>query len=329
MLPLFAASKSKPEAKKEDMQELADINYLKSIQNEFGNKWNGTLKLRDFYVSPDFLELKGKLKEFKETSRKTYQENPSVFSSAIIYGLILIDLGDLDEAKVVWEKAVKDFRSNPNPKVYKAWVDAAQGNYLLAKEGWYPLIEEKLNEKGEVKLETMWLPYHFDAIRGLYLIKDNLPPKEKEQIENVLVETASIFYTDPRLAPVLVARDLQAGKIKSAAIRLSKVLEVYPNDTVSITLLGIAQLLNGYHDTALKLFNKSAEYNPNSPTNTLMRARALYELKKKKESLAEVDRAVELDPSLRSINKKKLLENKTYIIPAEDKRLKEAKVPKE
>lgn len=316
------------ELKQEDKKEQIDLGLLKSVQNDIGNKWNGTLKLKDFYVSPDFLELKGKLKEFKEVARKDYEKTPNVFSSAIIYGLLLIDLGELDEAKVVWERAVKDFGSNPTPKVYKAWVDAARGDYQLAKDGWYPIIEEKLNEKGEIKLETMWLPYHFDAIRGLYLIKENLSLKEKEQIEKVLVATASIFIFDPRIAPVLISQDLQAGRIKSSAVRLSKILELYPNDSLSITLLGIAQLLNGYYDTALKLFDKSAEYNPNSPTNTLMRARALYELKKKKESLAEVDRAVELDPSLKGISKKKLLESKTYIVPADDKGLKEAKVPK-
>lgn len=320
---LLAGEENKPAP---DQKVQTEAELLQSVQNEIGNKWNESLKLKDFYVYSGTTELKSKLKEYKNIARKNYNERPAVFSAAIDYGLVLIDLGELNEAKTVWDRAVVDFRSNPTPKVYKAWNDALRGEYKLAQDGWYPIIQEKFNEKGEVNLATVWLPHHFDAIRGLYLIRDNLPAKEKEEIEKIFATTGGLFSSDPKLAPLLISEDIQAGRIKSAGIRLSKVLGSNPEEPLYITLLGITQLINGYYDDALKLFDKSLENYSSSPTASLMRARALHELKKKSESLVEMEHAIKLDPSLKNANKKKLLTSKSYV--TEITPTKEAKVPK-
>ena len=284
---------------------------------KFTNKWTEGLRLGDFYVLPEYVEIHNKLKDkkfLKEVIEKHYKDHPNVFSSVIEYGLVLIDLGKLDEARTIWNDAVKLFRSNPTPKVYKAWVDAYYGDYVASKEAWLPILKERFQENGELKFGILWLPYHIDAIIGLHLIKDHLPPEEKEEIEQLVLKVAKTFPQNPKLSPILVSHYLQNGEYKLAADNLAGILSQYPNEPVSVTLLGIAQLLTGYYDEALKLFDKAIELKSNSPTVHLMKARTLYELNKKRESNAEINIAMKLDPTLKSIEKIKLLDRENYAV---------------
>ena len=70
-----------------------------------------------------------------------------------------------------------------------------------------------------------------------------------------------------------------------------------PNEAEPKTLLGIKKLIGGKYEEALKLFDEANHTDPNSATNNLMRARALFVLHRQKEALAAVDKAIELDPS--------------------------------
>lgn len=277
--------------------------------------WTENLRLRDFYLSPEALELKEKLKNYKDTLARTYQEQPSVFSTAISFGLVLIDLGELDKAQVVWDRALKDFYANPTPPFYKAWVDACKGNYMKAKEVWLPIVKQKIDAGIVGSGAGIWLPYHVFGVVGLDIIKNYLPPADKKEVEISVNEIAKYFPNNPIFALVLASNDLHAGKIKSATKLLEDVLSKKPNEPQITTLLGVTKLLTQNYEEALKLFDKANELYPFSPTNHLMKARALFALHKKKEALAEIDEAIKLDPnwSLLKENKKKFLSAKSYI----------------
>ena len=143
------------------------------------SKWTETLKLRDFYLSPSFLDLKDKLK-YKERLATIYKESPNAFSTTIEYGLLLIDLGKLEEAKVVWGIAEKEIFGNDTPNVYKAWVNACKGNYLESKNVWYPIVKERLDF---ISGFDLWLPHQIDALVGLNLIKDIYHQKIKKKLK--------------------------------------------------------------------------------------------------------------------------------------------------
>ena len=272
------------------------------------NKWTETLKLKDFYLTSGYSEINDKLK-YKEDLAKIYKEHQNVFSTAIEYGLLLIDLGKSDEAKIVWGIAEKDFFANDTPKIYKAWVQAINGDYLASKNIWYPIIKEKLDFDAN---SGLWLSSHIDALIGLTLIKNYLPQKDKEEVQNV-VDRFGRKLQSPRLATIYAASDLQAGKIKKTIRRIEGVLSVNPNEPALITLYGITKLINGEYNEALNLFNKSIKIYPNSPTAHLMKARAFYALKNEKEAVIALEEAKNLDPGLKNLKVKKILAAKSYI----------------
>ncbi len=287
--------------------------------------WTETLSLQDFSLSPDYIEVMSKVKEYKMALAKTYKETPSVFSTAIYYGLLLIDLGELEKAKLVWNRAVKDFRSNETPKAYKAWLDARLGNYQEAKDAWYPIAKQKVDDGIVGDGAGIWLVHHTDSVLGLYLIKDYLPENQKEEVSRVVDSIVGAIPGNPRFAAVLVNEYLKSGQIEKAAETLASILKDNPDDPVLITLLGIAQLMTNKHDEALKLFDRAKEINPNILTNRIMRARALFALNKEKESFEELDEAMKLNPDLNisENKKKKYLATKSYIVSKKLKKDKE------
>ena len=277
--------------------------------------WTETLSLQDFFLSPDYMELINKLKEYRTTLTKTYKENPSVFSTAVSYGLLLIDLGELEKAKLVWEKALKDFHANDAPKAYKAWLDARLGNYQAAKDVWYPIAKAKVDNGVAGFSAGIWLSYHSDSVLGLYLIKDYLPENQREEVSKVIDQIAGVFPQNRKFAAILVNEYLKSGQLEKAAQVLSTALATNPDAPVLITLLGIAQLMTNHYDEALKLFDRAKEINPNVLTARVMRARALFALNKEKESFEELDEAMKLNPDLNIAEnkKKKYLTVKSYI----------------
>ncbi len=288
----------------------------KTTNNQKSVTWTESLSLQDFSLSPDLIEMMSKAKEYKKVLAKTYEENPAVFSTAISYGLLLIDLNEIEKAKLVWEKAVKDFHSNDTPKVYKAWLDARLGNYEEAKNTWFPIAKSKV-DRGVVGLSSgIWLPYHIDAILGLYLIKDNLPENERQEVSDVVNSIIGAIPQNSRFAAALINDYLKSGQLEKAAGLLVTSLKSSPDDPTLITLLGIAQLMTNHPDEALKLFDKANEINPTILTNHIMRARALFTLNREQESFEELDIAMKLNPDLiiSENKKKKYLTAKSYLI---------------
>ena len=277
--------------------------------------WTETLALQDFFLSPDYLEVMSKLKEYKKALARTYNEAPSVFSTSIHYGLLLIDTGELEKAKPIWEKALKDFHSNEAPKAYKAWLDARLGNYQAAKDVWYPIAKEKVDLGIVGYSARIWLSYHTDSVLGLYLIKDQLPEDQKEEVSKVIDKIVKVFPQQPKFATILINEYLKSGQFEKAGKILVDSLTKYPNDPVLVTLLGIAQLMTNHYDEALKLFDRAKEINPNILTNRIMRARVLFALNKEKDAFEELDAAMELNPDLNIAEnkKKKYLAAKSYI----------------
>lgn len=252
------------------------LNNLQAIaivkEDKTAAKWTESLKPQDFTLSLEAIQLKGDLEAYKNWLEKDYKKTPNGFGVAIPYGLVLIDLGKLDKAQVVWERAVKDFFNNPTPPIYKAWVDACKGNYLDAKNAWFPIAKERI-ETGITTL--VWFPYHTHTVLGLYLIKDYLPIKDKKEVEDAVFEIAKHYTGKPAIAAILISEDLKNGRLESANVKLTNILDKYPEDPTALTLHGVARLLKGEHQEALKVFNKVDEIYPNSPTNKLMKSRAL------------------------------------------------------
>ena len=297
--------------------------------------WTETLSLQDFFLSPEYVELteNKKLKEYKTTIAKLYNQDSSVFSTATTYGLLLIDLGELEKARLVWDKAVKDFHANDTPKVYRAWVSARLGNYKEAKEVWVPIIKQKV-DKGIAGFSAgIWSIHQVDALLGLYLINDYLPENEREEISKIITSVIRIFPQDPKFATILVNEYLKSGQVEKAAQALVSVLSNNPNEPVLITLLGVAQLITHHYDEALKVFDTAKEINPNILTTHIMRARTLFVLNREKESFEELDEAMRLNPDLNIAEnkKKKYLAPKSYMISKKLKKeeSKEVKEPKD
>ena len=256
-----------------------------------------------------------RLKEYRTALIKEYDQHPSVFSTAIHYGLLLIDLGEIEKAKLVWDRAVKDFFANETPKAYKAWVDARLGSYQEAKDIWFPIAKEKA-DLGIVGLGArIWLEYHTDSVLGLYLIKDHLPEGQREEIAKLVNSIVGAIPQNPKFAAVLVNEYLKSGQLGKAAEILASALNGNPDDPVLVTLLGISQLMTNHYDEALKLFDRAREINPSMPTNHIMKARVLFALNKEKESFEELDEAMKLNPDLNIAEnkKKKYLALKSYI----------------
>ena len=307
-----------PEKPKETSVKTDETNPVKSAKKKSKGSslvWNESLRLEDFYLMPEALNAKkDDLEKYKDIMKKEYKEHPDVFSVAISFGLLLIDLGETDKAEVVWNRALKDFHSNETPKVYKAWLDAKKGNYSQAKEVWYPIAREKF-DNGIVGIDArIWLPYHIDSVLGLYLIKDNFPQEEKEDIEKVTLKIAGSFPSVPKFAAILASEALKEGHLEDAAKYLGAALSTNPFDGALVTLLGVSQLVAKDYNLALELFNKAVEYSPKGVTNHIMKARTLYAMGKKKESLEEFDKLLESNPYITFNNKKeKFLSTKSFL----------------
>lgn len=288
-----------------------------STKAKVNARWLENLKLRDFVLTKELLELdKDKLRNYRIDLEKKYISTPDVFSIAVSYGLLLIDLGETERAKSLWDRAaLEDFPANPTSKVYKAWVDALKGNYLEAKNTWYEIAKEKIDLGISGHKAGVWLPYHIDAVLGLYLIKDYLPEKDKKEAGEAALEIAKHFGKNPKFASILVINDLNNGNLVEAAEKLDNLLKIAPDNPTVITLLGIAQLVSGNLDLALQVLEDANKLYPNSPTNHLMRARALYATNKKNEALSLFDSALKLEPSLAAYTKKskKLLAKEAYV----------------
>ncbi len=274
-------------------------------------KWTETLRLRDYNVLPGSDSVTN-INEYKTTLEKNYKLHPNVFSIAVEYGLLLIDSGETEKAQQVWDRAINDFVNNPTPKIYRAWVDAQKGNYKAAKDVWYYYAKEKIDTGVNT---TVWLPHHADCVLGLSLIKNNLPEADRLQAEEAVNEIAKHFANNPKFASILITNDLQAGKLESARKKIKRVLQNSPNEPVIITLQGISEIIAGKYEEALKLLEKSNELNPKSPTNHLMRARALLALDRKKESNLVYKQALLLEPSLavKGVKKGLILAERGYL----------------
>lgn len=286
-----------------------------------GPKWIESLRLRDITLLEEAFEFdRKKLEAYKHTLVEDYKKTPDAFSSAISYGLILIDLKEFDKAKKVWDRAVKDFVANPTPVAYKGWVDACNGDYDLAKESLYPTLLKSYNDViGKANI-GLWLPCHVHSVLGLYLIKDNFPENEKNDIEKMALNVAQTFKSRAEYGVILISNDLQSGRLKSAEVKLDKLLEKHPDEPILLTLKGITEFFKENLQDSIVLFDKSSKMSPNSPTNYLMKARALYALGDKKQSKEILEKALELDPILNSSdNKEKLLLTESYWVPIEQK----------
>lgn len=308
------------EAVKDDNNENSKIStkVQEEIEEISSFKWTETLRLKDFLLTSNFIEIKNKINNTLEILRKNYEENPTVLGAVIDYGFFLIDLGEIDKAEQVWNETLKVVKLNLTPRVYKAWVSAYKENYLQAKDLWQPIVRESLENAGRF---VIWLPHQLDAALGLYLIKNNLPDSDKTEAEKLVNSLVSRFATNPKLGSILITNDLQAGEIKSARKKIKKILDRFPDDTTTTTLLGIAELIDRNYEEALKHFDKVNELNPFSPTNHLMRGRTLLALKNKKEGLLEIDKAIELDPIWKNkkLKRKHLINQKNYLISTKAK----------
>ena len=284
-----------------------------------GPKWTESLRLRDITLLEEAFESnRKKLETYKDTIAKEYEKIPDAFSSAISYGLVLIDLHEFDKAKKVWDKAVKDFIANPTPLAYKGWVDACNGNYGSAKESLYPTLLKGYDDVTGKPSIGVWLPCHVHSVLGLYLIKDKFPENEKNDIEKMVLQIAKTFKKKPEYGVILISDDLQHGRLKSAEAKLDKLLEKNPNEPILLTLKGITELFKGNYQDSITLFDKSSEKSPSAPTNHLMKARALYESGDKKQSKKILEKAFDLDPTLSfGNNKEKFLLSESYLVPLE------------
>lgn len=280
--------------------------------------WNESLGLKDFYVSPTTIQVNANknLKNYNEHLETQYKEHSDTFSVAIEYGLFSIDRGDIEKADQIFTKAVNDFKGNPTPPIYKAWVDALKGNYKSAKDVWYKTLKEKV-AGGYNNL--FWLPSDADAVIGLYCIENYLPESEKEEVKTLVDDISKHLGAHPKVKAILISKDLQSGRLKLAGTKLASTLAKNPEEPIIIGLLGISQLITGHNNEALKLLDKSNELYPFSPTVNLMRARALFALDEKKESKLAYKKAIELDASLETKNVKKdyLLKSNSYISSSE------------
>lgn len=287
--------------------------------------WNESLGLKDFYLSSATIQViaNKNLKNYGEHLESQYKEHPDTFSIAIEYGLFSVDTGNIEKADLIFTRAVNDFKGNPTPPVYKAWVDALKGNNKTAKDVWYSLLKEKI-ANGYSNL--FWLPSDTDAVVGLYCIQNYLPESEKEEVKTLVNDITKHLGGHPKVKAILISNDLQSGRLKLAGTKLASTLVNNPEEPVNISLLGVSQLITGHNEEALKLFDKSNELYPFSPTVNLMRARTLFALDKKKESKLAYKKALELDASLEVKNVKKdyLLQSKSFISSLEvDKEIKQ------
>ncbi len=274
--------------------------------------WNEGLRFKDFSLNVDTVHLleNMNLSPYLKDLEKQYKTNPKAFSIAINYGLLLIDIGELDKAEKIFNTAINDFKGNPTPNIYRAWILAEKGDYKSAKDIWY----EHLKGKGTAR-ETLWIAYDIDAATGLNLIQNELEEKDKKEVKELLDFINPRFKFRPKIAAVLAVNDLNSGRIVSAKERAEEVLTRYPNEYLAKAIVGIADLIQGNNEQSIKSLDTSYEQFPFSSTVNLMRARAYFALDKKKESKLAYKKALELDPKLesKSVKKNYLLETRSYL----------------
>ncbi|GEM_PF-5998683 len=282
-------------------------------QDNLQIKWLESLRPKDFVLLQEIVELKGeKLDLYGKDLETRYKENPDVFSTAIPYGLFLIDTGEVEKAGLLFERAISDFKSNQVPVVYKAWTDILKGNYIQAKDALHPVVMEKVNAGITGIGAGIWLPQHIDAVVGLYLLKDHLPEKDRVEISKIVDDVTKHFTKNPKFVSILITKDLNNGKLQEASEKFSNILQRYPENPTILTLLGVSQLLTGYLDEALVLFDQVNGIYPYSSTSYLMKARVLSLTGEKEEADTLIQKAFQLDSQLKKATKNKLLLAKTY-----------------
>ena len=324
-LSAFSADIEPQTQNKEEDKIVTNDKHTKSTKSVV--VWNESLTLEDYYLLPEFVEFKTEeeREKYKKTLADTYKQTPSVFSSAVPYGLLLLDLNEMNRARTVWNKAIKDFYSNESVKVYKAWFDAKSGDYQKAKDVWFPIAKEKYDYGVTGIGSRIWLPYHVDAIVGLYAIKDKFAESEKNEIEKIIRAIVFAIPNDPKFATIAINEYLKEGDLYKAATILSQALNANPGNPLLVTLLGVTQLMTNHFDEAVQLFDRGQELYPNGLTNRIMKARALYAQGKEKEAYEAFDQAIKLNPNLsfEGNKRKKFLSQKTYLISKKIKKQEE------
>lgn len=276
-----------------------NINYL-VFQNP--------LRFKDFVMNTSTYELGTKtLKKHRDILEKEYNAHPAVYSAIVDYGLALIDLNEIDEAEKVFVDSTKHFMVNPGPRIYKAWVDALNGNYVEGKNVWYPVVKDQFEviSKG---LDTLWMPVSVKAALGLYLISDKLSENDKNEIKDTADVIPGILGT-PEFVALRIYKDFKNKKIDSVPEKIETSLKYDPINALSITLLGITYLSVGENEVALALFDKANKIYDLAPTNHYMRSKALYSLNKKQEAVEAISKAIEIDPKWEEIK----LEKENYL----------------
>ena len=271
------------------------------------------LRFGDFPLVTDFQGDKTKLQKYTtEVLQEQYKATPRVFSSAIPYGLALIDLDQIDKAYDIFDQAEKDFIGNPTPKAYKGWVLGSTGDYQKAYEYLYPLAKEKY-DAGVIGFSSgIWLASHIDSIIGLALIKDKLPQEEKENATVIVDAVMKYFKGQPKVTAIKVVNDINRGNFEEAKKKIEYVKSIGQDYPLLDTLLGAISYAEGDFEESLKHFDLASETNPYSPTNYLMRARTLLALGEKEKALDSIDLALEYDPNYEfaSEEKQKILNPK-------------------
>lgn len=295
------------------------LGYAPVHAKESGNKLFGMFKkqslpikefrFRDFPHLTEFEGDKQQLSEYtKNVLQEQYKAQPNVFSSAITYGLALIDLGEYEKALKVFEQAEKDFFANDTPKIYKGWTLACLGRYKEAKELLYPIAKQRYDAGILGYSAGLWLPQHIDTVVALTLIKDEFPKKEREEIINVTEEIVNKLKSQPKLVAFVALNEINKGDLEKAKGKINYVkgLHYYP---LLETLEGVIQYMEGEFEKSLVHFNNVTKTNFYSPANYLMKAKALAALGNIEEAIDEIDQVLTLDPSWEEANnfKNKLL----------------------
>ena len=280
------------------------VSFDLCVQNVYSKKLqrldlslSEVIRCRDVSFMPDEFQDKEKLRKYKNDSLiKNYQENPAVYSSAVEYGLALIDLNEIDEAQKVFKQAEKDFVIDKSVKVFKGWTDACKGDYKSARDNFYLVAKELFDGVMKGSPPVVLFPKDINSVFGLALIKDKLSEEEQKDVEQIVEKLLSFVKRDPKISCVLIVDDLREGNISQAEERIEQVVTRYPNEGLPLTLSGIAKALKGEHEKAIEQFEKAEKLNQFSPLVHFSKAKSLFELRKYEEAIQEIDKAIALDP---------------------------------
>lgn len=141
---------------------------------------------------------------------------------------------------------------------------------------------------------------------------NSAPLKRTLTIEETENAVQWIFYFPANLK-------LKEQIIDTSLETLTKNYKENPSNAEPKTLLGIKKLISRNYEEALNLFDEANTVNPNSATNHLMKARALFVLHRQKEALLAIDQAINLDPNwyLPRAEKSKLLLSQGDLVKAD------------